>query len=217
MSALGRKLLQALKEDRSTWELYKDKPLLYRLKMWFYLSDLFEPIQRCISFYNIQKERINRLYAYGKHIWTIGEFDHSWHLQLQLLSLKRLHRIMRGGNHVWSKTADRKMVTCIQLLERMTSPWESYHEPADEAFRKRWNFQDKFELLDHPEDIANPRPNLKRWYTSRDAFRDSLPPVQQKRFDREYKEVLYVEDRMYKQDCELFTKLWSKHHQKWWD
>lgn len=210
MSALGRKLLQALKEDRSTWELYKDKSVWYRLKMWFYLSDLFEPIQKVISFYHIQMERIERLWHYNKHIWTIGEFDHAWHLELQLISLKRLHKIMKNGNHVWSKVADRKMLTCIHLLERMLKPWENYHEPADEAFQKRWNFVDDHRLLTHPDSPS-------RFYTSRHAFRDSLPPEKQILFDKEYRELLHIEDRMYKQDCELFCKLWQKHHQKWWD
>ncbi len=92
----------------------------------------------------------------------------------------------------------------------MTNDWDMYHEPADEAFQKKWGFTDSYKLLDHPT-----RPN--GFYTSRHAFRDSLPPAKQKLYDKEYLELLHVEDRMFKQDMQLFCKLWSRHIQKWWD
>lgn len=210
MSNIGRSLIRALQEDRGTWQFYKDKPFFYRLKMWFYLSDLFNPIQKVITFYNIQKERINRLWHYGKYIWGIGEWDWNWHLGLQLLSLKRLYTIMENGSSVFSKTRKRKMRTAIALLERMNDPWESYHVPADEAFTKKWGFVDDYKLFTHPT-------QPQRFYTSRHAFRDSLKGFQQKQFDKEYKEVLFIEDKMFAQDMELFCKIWKRNLRSWWD
>lgn len=212
MSKLGMQLIRALHEasGKDIRELYKDKSLKFKLSMYFYTTPIFNPIHKVMQFFRIQRERINRLYAYGKHIWTIGEFDYNWHMELQLLSLKRLNHIMRNGNHVYNKVADRKMKTCIHLLERMTTPWESYHEPADDAFQKKWGFADTFSLFTHPTEPS-------RFYTSRHAFRDSLPPDKQVLFDKEYSEVLHIEDKMFKQDMQLFCKLWSKHVQKWWD
>ena len=211
MSRVGRKLIRALTEGKDLFELYKGKKTKWEIiKLALYINPVFDPFWKVVSFYHIQKERVERLIAYGKHIWTTGEFDYQWHMELQLVSLQRLHHIMKNGNHVWSKTADRKMLTCVKLLERMTTPWESYHEPADDAFQNKWKFEDTYSLFTHPTDKG-------RFYTSRHAFRDSLSPDQQKLFDRDYTAVLHVEDKMYEQDLELFTKLWKKHHKKWWD
>ena len=211
MSRVGRKLIRALTEGKDLFELYKGKKTRWEIiKLALYINPIFDPYWKVVSFFRIQQERIERLYAYGKHIWSIGEFDYNWHMELQKLSLQRLNHIMRHGNSVFNKTADRKMKTCINLLERMTTPWESYHEPYDEAFCKRWNFVDEVKLLTHPT-------NPGQFYTSRHAFRDSLSPEQQVQFDKEYKEVLFIEDKMFAQDMQLFCKLWSKHVRKWWD
>ena len=211
MSRGWRKVMRSITEGKDLFELYKGKKTRWEIfKLMLYINPLFDPIHNVLTFFRIQQERIDRLWHYGKHIWTIGEFDHNWHMKLQLVSLKRLRHILRNGHHVYNAQADRKMLTCIVLLERMTNDWEAYYEPADAAFQKKWGFTDSHQLFTHPTDKS-------RFYTSRHAFRDSLPEAKQKLYDKEYKELLFVEDRMFKQDMQLFCKLWSKNVQKWWD
>lgn len=220
MSRLGRKLIRAMTEGQDLFELYKGKKSKWEIfKLMLYINPFFDPYHKVMSFFNIQRERINRLYVYGKHIWRIGEWDYNWHLELQLISLKRLYDIMVNGNGVFSKVRRRKMRTAIALLERLNDPWEHYHEPADKAFCKKWNFTDKGRLLTHPDDIANPPAKGRgtRFYTSRHAFRDSLPADKQIQFDKEYKVVLFIEDVMFKQDMDLFCKIWSRNIKSWWD
>ncbi len=211
MSRVGRKLIRAMSEGKDLFEIYKGKKTRWEIiKLILYINPIFDPYWKVAQFFTIQKERINRLYAYGKHIWTVGEFDWQWHMELQLLSLKRLHKILQDGNAVYNKQAQRKMKTAITLLERMTNAWEVYHEPADAAFQKKWNFTDDYKLLDHPTLRSG-------FYTSRHMFRDSLDDMKKKIYDKEYKALLEVEDKMFKQDMELFCKIWGRHIQKWWD
>lgn len=217
MGRLGRKLIQSLSEGKSVWEIYKDKPLSEKLIHLWYVLPIFDPIHSVISFFAIQMERIERFWVYGKHIWRIGEFDYNWHLELLELSLKRLRDIMVNGHCVVTKTKRRKIDTAINLLHRMNNSWETYQEPAREAFDKKWNFQDDLKLLVHPDDITDPKPHSRRWYTSRDAFRNALPPAKQRLYDKEYKENLYVEDKMFNQDMELFCKIFKRHVRSWWD
>ena len=219
MGKVGRKLIRALREMRDVYDIKKKEPWYTRVYYAIYLSDLLDPIYNLhTKLWVVPKERVKRIYAYAKAVWEIGEWDWSWHMRLMSFSLKRLHKCMKNGSSVFSKTKERKMLTAIALLDRMVDPWESYHEPASKAFEKRWSMEQVgFELLDHPEDIANPRPHLKRWYTSRDRFRDNLPPDKRKQYDKEYKELLNIEDKMFKKDMELFCKIFSRHVQSWWD
>jgi len=118
---------------------------------------------------------------------------------------------MVNGHCVVTKTKLRKINTCIELLNRMTNSWEVYVEPAYKAFDKRWGFNNKGSfLVKHP---TMPR----RFYTNRDVFRDALSPKLRKRYDKEYKELILKEDIMYKQDMELFCKIFKKHVRSWWD
>lgn len=220
MSRTGRKLIRALSEGRDLFDLYKGKKTKWEIfKLMLYINPVFDWFWDIVNFFRIQQERINRLWHYGKHIWRTGEFDYNWHLELQLIGLKRLYDIMVNGNGVFSKVRRRKMRMAISLLERLNDPWEYYHEPADKAFQKKWKFKDQGKLLTHPDDIANPpgKGRGTRFYTSRDAFRDSLPLNKQKQFDKEYKEVLFIEDKMFKKDMELFCKIWSRNIKGWWD
>lgn len=220
MGQLGRNLIRALKEAN---ELYGNSVTLQeysffkRLWMSFWLSDLYTPIGKVETFITVQTERIKRLYAYGKYLWAYGEWDSAYSLGLLELNLRRLKRIMENGSSVFSKSRNRRMAIAIEMLKRMQDSNTYYSEPAFKDFDKRWGFVDRFELLDHPEDIANPRPHLKRFYTSRHQFRDSLPKKERIRYDKEYKELLLHEDKMFKRDMEVFCKIFSKDVRSWWD
>lgn len=221
MGRLGRDLLRGLREAN---ELYNNSVTLgeygffKRLWMAFYLSDLYNPISKVESFIAIQKERITRLYAYGKYLWAYGEWDSSYSLGLLELNLRRLQRICRNGSSKVPRSRDRRMSIAIECLKRMQDPFDHYTLPAMTAFDKRWNFTDDFEFLDHPDDATDPIPMGKRVYTTRSKFRDSLPEKVKARYDKEYREqVLEIENKMWKRDMELFCKILQKDVRTWWD
>lgn len=211
MSNLGRKLTRSLAETADIWQLYKGRKTKFEIfKIWLNINPIFEPIHFIISFFNVQKERVQRLYTYGKYLWDYGEFDWEYHVGLWELSLIRLQDTLKNGTSVHTKKSQRKLQMAINCLKRMRNTWDYYYEPADKAFQQRWGFCDSFELLEHPT-------HKNRFYTSRHQFRNSLTQKEQVRFDKEYKELLRLEDKMFKRDSELFGKLLSKHMQKWWN
>ena len=216
---MRRQLLKALRsidDSISTFNLpsNKKKPLLERIWHTIYLSDFADPFHKAyINFYVVPLERIKRIYAYAKVVWDTGEFDYAWHLRLWTASLKRLRHIMINGSSVLPKSKLRKLNTAIALLERMESPWENYHEPAAAAFDKKWGVA--------PDGLDFRRvtdPVTGRVYsTLGDSRRDRLSPEEQIRYDKDKKELYGIEDKMFKQDMALFTKILSKHLTSWWD
>lgn len=204
MGSLSRALLQALRKYDT-----KPKPLMQRLRSSIYLSNWFNPIYNVYThIYVIPKQRIKRIAYYMKHIWSIGDWDYNWHLELLALSLKRLRRHIIEGTGVVSGKKKRKMDTTIGLLNRMLDPWESYHEPAYKAFKARWKFNDDGPVFK----VENGRIR-----TFKDDFRETLDDQQKVLFDKEYTQILRVEDVMFKKDMELFCKLFSRHVTSWWD
>jgi len=220
MGNLGRELIKALKEAN---ELYGNSVTLQkysffkRLWMAFWLSDLYNPIGKVESFIRRQIERITRLYAYGKYLWAYGEWDSGYSLGLLELNLRRLKRIMENGTSVFPKGRNRRMTIAIEMLKRMQDPHTHYYEPAIKEFDKKWGFVDRLEILTHPDDVTNPKPHYKRWYTSRDAFKNTLSKRDRIRYDKEYKEILFLDDKMFKRDMEVFCKIFSKDVRSWWD
>jgi len=218
MGSLGRNLIKSLKEANDSYNnssFYKKYKPLKRLWMMFWLSDYYEPIGKVITFYNIQNERIRRLWAYGKYLWAYGEWDSSYSLGLMELNLKRLQHIIKNGSSLVPRSRARRMSIAIECLKRMQDPFEYYYLPAKAAFDKKWGIKnDKYEFVPFIDENGRKYTTL---VSSADKRRKQLKPKQQVLFDKEYKQVLFIEDKMFKRDMEIYCKIFSKDVRSWWD
>lgn len=215
MGRLGRQLIKALKEANGTYKVSKKTNIFSRLWEAFWLSDFYEPIDKVETFIRIQIERIKRLYAYGKYLWAYGEWDSAYSLGLLELNLRRLKRIIENGHHVLYKSRQRRMATAIECLKRMQDPFEYYYLPAKAAFDKKWGIKnDKYEFVPFIDENGRKYTTL---VSSADKRRKQLKPKQQILFDKEYKQVLFIEDKMFNRDMEMFCKIFAKDVRSWWE
>jgi hypothetical protein len=213
MSKFYRELSKALKENKSTWDLYKDLHLLKRLEKVFYLSDLADPILN--PYYSVRRffRRIKRIIEWLPVLWRTEDWDSSFTLDIWAYSLKRLKRgVLDEGHHVVTKTKVRNMQTAIGLLERLRDK-HTYADKHLEAFNKKWGEPNYYfkEVKGTKGKPGGP------YYSMENSVTEGLTPKQLKRYNKEFSEVFKLEDYHYNQDIDLLFKILKKHMRAWWD
>src|SRR5579863_10220479 len=125
MSRTIAKIRRNLRDIREMWDGSSKLPWYKRVIETIYLSAAMNPIYNLyIDLIVVPYERIKRICAYIPVLWSVAEWDHSWHTRLLAHSLKRLYDIMDNGHHVFSEKKKRRMKTAIHILERISSDWE---------------------------------------------------------------------------------------------
>jgi len=124
-----------------------------------FVEDLWSDITVLFS---VGRERIERLWIYGKYIWNIGEWDHSWHTGLWKLGLERLYEIQDDHPYTTFKHRDkRKMRTAINLLDRISKDYTFDNGGHMDYFWKKWG-KPYFKCIPHIVDKNNEKLNPKQ-------------------------------------------------------
>lgn len=151
--------------------------------------------------FTIQKERIERLWVYGKYVWKLGEWDHSWHTGLWKLSLERLYKIMDEGHAIFPEKEKRKMKTVIKLLERLSDSDLYHDDPHYIYYRKKWGEPD-FDFSGN---------------YFKDRNEEKLTNKQKEQKHKDFKRVMKHINYQRRQDIELFGRILKTDLYKWWD
>lgn len=213
MSRLERSLLKSLRraiaQDKSTWQLYKDKPFFDRLSRVLYTSDILDPFFKV--YYSIRSfiNNCKRVIEYAPIVWEHRTWDHGFVLRFQVKLYEDLYKgCYEKGHHVYTRNESRKLRTVIGLLKRLQS--ESYGD---------WHY-DYLEKKYGESDIYFPKvtePNGRKYTTMRNRREDNLTPAQQKQYEKDRKRLLELEEYQQKKDFEMLGKYITKYSKRWWD
>lgn len=201
MSKLGRTLIKALSEGKSTWEYAKDKPFLKRVLYVMWLSNLSDPILK--PYYGIRHffKKIIRIIQWLPVLWKTEDWDHSYMTTIWAYSLKCLKKgCIDDGHHVVTKGELKSFKTAIAILERI-SDTNKYTEAHMEAFYKRW---------------GQPDYDFESSYF-RNKTEEALSDKQKIQYRKEFKAIMDMEQYLFKQDIDLLCKVLKKYLQRWWD
>ena len=208
MGRLGRSLvksLNGLNESRSTWDLYKNKPLLKRIMSVLYIADILDPVFN--TYYSIRGfiSNVKRLIEYVPLVWQHRIWDYGFVLKFNIKLHEDLYKgCYKEGNHVFTKYQARKLQTVIGLYKRLHddeygSLWESYLE-------KRYGTND---MIFTPTEKG-----LSLCTFSRKV---NLSKEEYAKYIKESKKIWALEAYQKKQDLTLLSKYITKYSSHWWD
>ena len=206
MSKMSRMLIRSLSEGRSTWSLYKNKPLLERLTMVIYTMPLLDkPFD---VYYSIRGffQNVARLFEYAPVVWRHRNWDYN---RIYAFQKKLYEDLYKGcyvkGSHVFRKSEARKLKTVIGLLGRLEAV--EYCDWQYDYFNKKYG---KNELKFEPIEGST----SSKLSFSRD---EALSPQRKALYLKERKDMWALEELQRKQDMALLHKLIEKNNRKWWD
>lgn len=212
MGKLGRSLIKALKEANDTMDLYKNKPLSYRIKMTLYTSDLLDPLFQV--YYSIRGfiSNIRRVIEFIPYAWRHRDWDYGFVLRFNHMLHKRLYKgVYTKGHHVYTKSEARRLQTVIALYDRLEKDeYEDYiYDEAERLFGPNDIY---FSKIEGTED--RPGGPYSRMRSTRE---DRMSPEEQAKY-RKYKKAQYAHaENQRKQDMELLGKYITKYSRRWWD
>lgn len=211
MSRLGRKLIRGLREGRSVWELYKNKPLHKRLWAAIYHSDILDPLFNI--YYSVVSfiKNVKRLIEYAPLVWQHRNWDYGFVLKFQKKLYEDLYKgCYVDGCHVFKKKEAQKLKTVIALIDRLhKDEYDHWHyDYLDKKFGK-----EKIGFEPIPGTENKPGGPYSRM-TSR---ADNMNEEQKKIYITERKRMWALEEAQRKQDMELLAKLVTRQSRKWWD
>lgn len=133
---------------------------------------------------------LKRCWDYLPILWADRDWDYVYLLVLMQFKIKRMKELhMRYKRHVGVEKTIKQLLICEQLLDRMSK--DNYIDQAHEEHNKKWHPNtDFFERLNKHD------------------------PKENKEFK---KNIIDYGEYMYKQDLELFCKIFKKHVRSWWD
>lgn len=212
MSKLGRSLIRALKEANGTMDLYKDKPILYRIKMVLYTCDLLNPVFDV--YYSIRGflSNIRRVIEFIPFAWRHRDWDYGFVLEFNRMLHERLCKgIFEKGHHVYTPKDVRRLKTVIALYKRLhDDQYEDYiYDEAERLFGPNDIYFSKIEGTEN-----RPGGPYSRMRSTRE---DRMSPEEQAKYWK-YKKAQYAHaEAMRKKDFELLGKMITKYSRKWWD
>lgn len=206
MSKVTRMLIRSLAESRSTWSLYKGKPLLERLSMVIYTMPLLDkPFD---VYYSIRGffQNVARVIDYLPVVWRHRNWDYNRIYTFQKKLYQDLYKgCYEQGSHVFRKSEAKKLKTVIGLLGRLEA--DEYCEWQYDYFNKKYGDN---EFIFTPIEGST----SSQLSFSRD---ERMTKAQKALYLKERKAVWALEELQRKQDMALLHKLVEKNHRKWWD
>lgn len=212
MSRLGRKLISGLKEISGTIDLYKDKPLLYRIKMALYTSDLLDPLFQVYYTLSGFFDNLRRVVEFLPYVWNHRDWDYGFVLKFNVMLHQRLYKgIFDKGHHVYTPKDTRRLKTVIALYKRLEEDqYEDYIYNEEERL-----FGPNDIYFTDIEGTENKRGGP--YSRMRSTREDRQTPEERARYWK-YKKTQYAHaEAMRKQDMELLGKMIAKYQRKWWD
>lgn len=212
MGKLGRSLIKGLKEAAGTMDLYKDKPLSYRIKMALYTSDLLDPLFQVYYSISAFISNIRRVIEFAPLAWNHRDWDYGFVLRFNVELHKRLYRgIFDKGHHVYTPKDTRRLKTVIALYERLEKDeYEDYiYDEAERLFGPNDIYFSKIEGTENKP--GGP-------YSRMRSTREDRMSVEEQANYWKYKKAQYAHaEAMRKQDYELLGKMITRYSRKWWD
>lgn len=202
----------ALKEANGTMDLYKDKPLMYRVKMALYTSDLLSPLfnvyYSCRAFFN----NIRRVIEFVPYAWRHRDWDYGFVLEFNRMLHERLYKgVYTEGHHVYTPKEARRLKAVIALYKRLhDDQYEDYiYDEAEKLFSPNDIY---FSPIEGTEN--KPGGPYSRMRSTRE---DRMSPEEQAKYWK-YKKAQYAHaENQRKQDMELLGKYITKYSRRWWD
>ena len=209
MSNVGRKLLQALQEDKSTWDLYKDKPFLTRVSKVMYTSELLDPMFKV--YYSIRAfiNNVKRLIEYAPIVWRHRNWDHGYVLEFNKKLYEDLYKgCFLEGNHVVESKDVKAIKAVIALFDKLHK--DEYEDKVYKIIEKKYG-KSKFYF-------PKKKDSNGREYTSFGNKRDeAMSPKQLEKMNKERNDLWKQAAKEKQQDYVLLGKLLGKYGDRFWD
>lgn len=214
MGRLGKQLLRGLREISEMYGYKKEKLPWYKAA-WeaFYFSKLHDIITEP---YNIVRRFVNKCIKIAQFlplVWRHEDWDSAYTLEFMHFLFKRMYAaVYINGHHVEKPSHKKRLLIATELLRRMANRDDIYMEGHRQYMEKKFGETNyDFVTVNDPE--------TGRKYTSmKDMREDNLSESDLKLY-KKMKSYLYGEheNKMFKQDMELFCKILKKDCRHWWD
>ena len=212
MGRLGKQLLRGLKEVREMYGYKKEKLPWYKAA-WeaFYFSKVYDIITEP---YNIVRRFVNKcikVYQFLPIVWRHEDWDSAYTLDFMHFLFKRMYKaVYVEGHHVEHPNDKRRLLVATELLKRMGRSHE--YDDAHYAYIEK-----KFGPIDYDFEEVVDNTTGRKYTTMVDKRERKLSDADKALYKKMKSAVHDVEDKMFKQDMELFCKILKKDCKKWWD
>lgn len=213
MSKLYRAIKRGLRDIPDIYNLKKEKAPWYKAA-WeaFYLSDIYDYLAEPFYFVRRYYNKCRKVIQFLPIVWQHEDWDSSYTLHFMHFLFKRMYdAIYINGHHVEHPNHKRRLKVATELLKRMSDRDDTYMQPHYDYLEKKFGPSN----IDFEEVVdANGRK-----YTTLVDKRERTLDESQKVMYRKMKTYIYgdLEDKMLKQDMELFCKILKKDIRHWWD
>lgn len=214
MSKLGRGLIRGLREISEMYGYKKEKLPWYKAA-WeaFYFSKIYDIITEP---YNIVRRFVNKCIKVGQFlplVWRHEDWDSAYTLEFMHFLFKRMYAaVYINGHHVEKPSHKRRLLIATELLRRMADRDDVYMEGHRQYLEKRFGETD-YQFEERVDEASG------RKYTTMFDVRERVLTDSELKLYKKMKSYIYGEheDKMFKQDMELFCKILKKDCRNWWD
>lgn len=204
MSKIVRNLIEGYEESVSIWNLYKNKPLLYRLRRTLYVSSLLNPLFKVYYKADSFVGNIRRVIEFIPYVWAHRDWDYSYILTLNTYLHARLLKALKHGSFPPNKGSLRGLQTTVELYKRIAA--DEYYLQSEAEANRRFGPNDLiFGLPGAPNQVSTSRYQRAIEEGRAEEYRNYVASV--------HNHEKYLKN----QDIELLGKLIKRYNSSWWD